>query len=135
MLGTFVGTSNHRERSLLSAGGRRVRNLLLSGLKKIISRLLNRCSSAVRGEQRVPDYRFGRCDGHHKMVAADDVAQGRALRESGITRAELMRRLGWKHESVDRLFRLDHASRLDQIEAAFKALGKSMALEVEEAGR
>jgi SAM-dependent methyltransferase len=37
-----VGISNHRERSLLRAGGRRVRNLLLSGLKKIISRLLNR---------------------------------------------------------------------------------------------
>jgi antitoxin HicB len=59
----------------------------------------------------------------------------RALRESGITRAELMRRLGWNRESVDRLFRLDHASRLDQIEAAFRALGKSMTLEVEEAGR
>jgi len=59
----------------------------------------------------------------------------RALRESGIIRAELMRHLGWNRESVDRLFRLDHASRLDQIEAAFKALGKSVALEVEEAGR
>ena len=48
----------------------------------------------------------------------------RALRESGITRAELMRRLGWNRESVDRLFRLDHASRLDQLEAAFSALGR-----------
>jgi hypothetical protein len=28
-----------------------------------------------------------------------------------------MRRLGWNRESVDRLFRLDHASRLDQIKA------------------
>ena len=46
-----------------------------------------------------------------------------------------MRRLGWNRESVDRLFRLDHASRLDQIEAAFTALGKSVALEVEEARR
>jgi hypothetical protein len=36
----------------------------------------------------------------------------RALRESGITRAELMRRLGWNRESVDRLFRLDHARAL-----------------------
>jgi antitoxin HicB len=59
----------------------------------------------------------------------------RTLRESGITRAELMRRLGWNRESIDRLFRLDHASRLDQIQAAFKALGKSVALEVDDAGR
>jgi antitoxin HicB len=46
-----------------------------------------------------------------------------ALRDKGITRAELCRRLDWKRESVDRLFRLDHASRLEQIEAAAGALG------------
>lgn len=57
----------------------------------------------------------------------------RALSESGITRAELMRRLGWNRESVDRLFRLDHASRLDQIEAAFRALGRSVSVSVEKA--
>jgi antitoxin HicB len=47
-----------------------------------------------------------------------------ALRASKITRAELARRLSWNRESVDRLFRLDHASRLDQLEAAFRALGR-----------
>jgi len=47
----------------------------------------------------------------------------RTLRQLGVTRAELARRLGWHREQVDRLFRLDHASRLDQIEAAFEALG------------
>jgi antitoxin HicB len=47
-----------------------------------------------------------------------------ALRKASITRAELARRLKWNRESVDRLFRLDHASRLDQIEAAFRALGQ-----------
>lgn len=49
------------------------------------------------------------------------------MRENGLTRAELQRRLGWKHrEAVDRLFRLDHASRMDQLEAAFKALGEKL---------
>ena len=47
-----------------------------------------------------------------------------ALRASKITRAELARRLSWNRESVDQLFRLDHASRLDQLEAAFSALGR-----------
>lgn len=46
-----------------------------------------------------------------------------ACRERGVIRAELARRLGWNRESVDRLFRLDHASRLQQIEEAFRALG------------
>jgi antitoxin HicB len=52
------------------------------------------------------------------------------LRRSGLTRAELARRLGWKRESVDRLFRLDHASRLEQIEAAFAALGQAVSVSI-----
>jgi antitoxin HicB len=48
------------------------------------------------------------------------------LRKSGITRAELARRLDWHREQVDRLFRIDHASRLDQIEAAFNALDRDL---------
>jgi antitoxin HicB len=54
----------------------------------------------------------------------------RRLREAGMTRAELARRLGWKRESVDRLFRLDHASRLEQLEAAFGALGQAVSVSV-----
>jgi antitoxin HicB len=54
----------------------------------------------------------------------------RELRAAGTTRAELMRRLGWNRESVDRLFRLDHASRLDQLEAAFRAIGKELSVSV-----
>ena len=53
-----------------------------------------------------------------------------ALREAGITRAELGRRLGWNRESVDRLFRLDHRSRLEQIEDALAALGRFVAIGV-----
>lgn len=47
-------------------------------------------------------------------------------REKEVTRAELARRLGWHREQVDRLFRLDHKSQLDQLEAAFKAIGESI---------
>jgi antitoxin HicB len=57
------------------------------------------------------------------------------LRESGITRAELSRRLGWHREQVDRLFRLDHASKLDGLEAAFKALAHEIDVSVHEEPR
>jgi antitoxin HicB len=53
-----------------------------------------------------------------------------AIREAGISRAELARRLGWHREQVDRLFRLDHASRVDQIEAAFKELHRDIDVRV-----
>jgi antitoxin HicB len=65
-------------------------------------------------------------------LAALKAALYRALRESGITKAELGRRLGWHSEQVDRLFRLDHASRLDQLEAAFHALGRAIDVRVKE---
>ena len=39
-----------------------------------------------------------------------------------VSRAELARRLKWHREQVDRLFRLDHNSQIDQLEAAFNAL-------------
>lgn len=45
------------------------------------------------------------------------------MREEKKTRADLGRELGWHREQVDRLFRLDHNSRIDQLEEAFKALG------------
>jgi len=43
-------------------------------------------------------------------------------REKGTTRAQLARDLGWHREQVDRLFRLDHNSRIDQLDAAFRAV-------------
>jgi antitoxin HicB len=49
-----------------------------------------------------------------------------AMRDAGVTRVELARQLGWHRERVDRLFRLDHASRVGQIEAAFAELGRSV---------
>lgn len=51
-----------------------------------------------------------------------------ACRDAGVTRAALARRLGWHREQVDRLFRLDHASRIDQIDAAIAAVGRSAEL-------
>lgn len=52
------------------------------------------------------------------------------LRTSGQTRADLMRLLGWHREQVDRLFRLDHNTKLDGLEAAFKALGHPLRFDV-----
>ena len=54
----------------------------------------------------------------------------RLLTQEKVTRAELMRRLNWKRESVDRLFRLNHATRLEQFDAAFRALGHQVEISV-----
>lgn len=57
----------------------------------------------------------------------------REMRTAGIRKAELARRLGCHMRQVDRLLDLDHASRLDQIEAAFAALRKRIVLEIRDA--
>jgi antitoxin HicB len=53
-----------------------------------------------------------------------------AMTEQGIRKSELARRLGWHMPQVDRLFDLKHASRLDQIEAAARALGRHIEVSV-----
>ncbi len=56
-----------------------------------------------------------------------------AFLTSGLTKAEFARRIHIAKANVDRLFDLDHASRLDQIEVAFRALGKRLNVVVDSA--
>jgi antitoxin HicB len=57
----------------------------------------------------------------------------REMRPAGIRKAELARRLGCHIRQVDRPLDLSHASRLDQIEAAFAALRKRIVIEIQDA--
>ena len=50
----------------------------------------------------------------------------RAMRKAGITKAELARRIGISPQQTQRLFDIHHASRLDQIDAAMRALGRRL---------
>lgn len=56
-----------------------------------------------------------------------------ALLASGIRKAELARRLAVPKTSAERLFDLRHRSRLEQVEAAFRALGKDIRIQVQDA--
>lgn len=55
------------------------------------------------------------------------------MRTQKVGKAELARRLNWHLPQVDRLLDLMHSSRLDQLEAAFRVLGKRLSLAIEEA--
>jgi antitoxin HicB len=56
-----------------------------------------------------------------------------AFVKSGLKKAEFARRIGIPKTHIDRLLSLRHLSRLDQIEAAFAALGKRMEIAVRDA--
>ena len=77
-------------------------------------------------------------DGDASCVSMSSLVTIKALmyqwmKMHGVTRADLARRLGWHREQVDRLFRLDHASRLDQLEAAATVLGLKVSVTLSEA--
>jgi antitoxin HicB len=55
------------------------------------------------------------------------------MRANRVGKAELARRLNCHLPQVDRLLNLLHASRLDQLEAAFRVLGKRLGVEIREA--
>jgi len=56
-----------------------------------------------------------------------------AFLESGLKKVELARRIGIPKTHIERLFSLRHHSRLNQIEAAFAALGKRLHVEARDA--
>ena len=55
----------------------------------------------------------------------------RAMRAAGLNKKQLAERLGWQPSQVTRLFDGRHASRLDQIEMALKALGRRLVVSSE----
>jgi antitoxin HicB len=56
-----------------------------------------------------------------------------AFQASGLRKTELARRLGIPKTNVDRLFSLRHHTRLEQLEAAFRALGKELLVDIRDA--
>ena len=67
------------------------------------------------------------------LLTEAKVSLYRELRESGMSKASMARRLGCHMRQVDRLLDLRHASRLDQIEAAFAALNKRIVIDIQDA--
>ena len=57
----------------------------------------------------------------------------RAMRAAGLNKKQLAERLGWQPSQVTRLFDGRHASRLDQIEAALRVLGRRLVVSSEAA--
>jgi antitoxin HicB len=100
-------------------------------MQRAIDAIEEAIAARIANGEEVPE---GQSRGPHLVrlpaLAVLKIELYRQLRQAKMTRAELARRLGWKRESVDRLFRLDHASRLEQLEAAFAALGRAVSVSV-----
>ena len=56
-----------------------------------------------------------------------------AMRDTGVSRTDLARRLNCPPSQVDRLLDLNHASRFDQLEAAFRVPNKRLSIQMQDA--
>ena len=57
------------------------------------------------------------------------------MKDQGIGKAELARRLGWHLPQVDRVLDVNHRSRLDRMDAALGAIGQRLEVRAESTGR
>ena len=66
-------------------------------------------------------------------ITAAKLAVYRALRETGTSKAELARRLGWHRAQVRRLLDVERGTRMDHLERALAVLGKRLDVRVRNA--
>ena len=74
----------------------------------------------------VPPPSKGKARATLPTLTAIKVVLYRGMREQGIGKAELARRLGWHLPQVDRVLDVQHRSRLDRMEAALGAIGQRL---------
>lgn len=86
---------------------------------------------ADREEIPVPSPTEGRVEVMLPVLVALKVHLHQIMVASGVRKADLARKLDVHAPQVDRLLNIRHASRLDQMEAAFRALGHRIDLHVE----
>ena len=77
----------------------------------------------------------GQCTVRPSALGCIKLSIYQAMREQGVKKSELARRLGWHMPQVDRLLDLMHASRIDQAEAALAALGHTLDVSVSAVSR
>jgi antitoxin HicB len=75
--------------------------------------------------------RASKASGRQVLVAVSPLATlkfqiYRLMKSKRVRKADLARKLGWHMPQVDRLLDIRHASKLDQIEAAARVLGKEV---------
>lgn len=88
----------------------------------------------IRTRQTVPaPLATGGTRFHVSAMVASKIALHNLMVQEKVNRAELSRRLGTHRPQVDRLVNLRHGSQLDQIEAAFDALGQRIEITITKA--
>ena len=77
----------------------------------------------IAARQDIPEPSAGAVGVTVPTLTAIKAMLHRGMREQGIGKAELARRIGWHLPQVDRVLDVHHRSRLDRMDAALRAIG------------
>ncbi len=95
-------------------------------IARAVDALEEAIASRIHDGRDVPLPSRGRDAAALPTLTAVKVMLYRGMREQGIGKAELARRLGWHLPQVDRVLDVQHNSRMDQMDAAMGAIGRAL---------
>jgi antitoxin HicB len=106
-------------------------------LQRAQDALLTLFDAYMKDRREIPSPSVGTAGSAVEIPALDcaKIELYRAMREAHVGKAELAKRLDWHLPQVDRVLKMHHGSQLDQMEAAFAALGKRLVIAVEDQPR
>ena len=95
-------------------------------LARAVGALEEAIAARIHDADDVPASSGGTVRATLPALTAAKVMLYQQMRDQGIGKAELGRRLGWRLPQVDRMLDLEHRSRLDRVEDALRAVGRRL---------
>ncbi len=95
-------------------------------LARAVDALEEAIAARIHDGRDIPQPSRGRVVAVLPTLTAVKVMLYQGMREQGIGKAELARRLGWHLPQVDRILDVHHNSRMDQVDAAMGAIGRHL---------
>ncbi len=90
-------------------------------------------AARIDARQDIPSASVGGVRVTVPTLTAIKVMLYQGMRDQGIGKAELARRLGWHLPQVDRVLDVHHSSRLDRMDAALHAIGRQLEVRIRNA--
>ena len=99
-------------------------------LARAVDALEEAIAARIHDRRDIPEPSRGEVDAVLPTLTSVKVMLYQGMREQGVGKAELARRLGWHLPQVDRVLDVAHHSRLDQMDAALGAIGRRLEVTV-----
>ena len=101
-------------------------------MARAIDALEEAIAARIYSGQDIPSPTHGAVRATLPTLTAVKVILYQGMRDQGIGKAELARRLGWHLPQVDRVLDVQHRSRLDRMDAALGAIGQRIEVSTKE---